>query len=172
MARLLVVLGTVMLASVGLVWCGVPVQAHVDVVSSSPADGAVLASAPKEIVLTLSESALSGGTVLALTGPDGTPVSVEPTVVTGPVVSVALPPLTARGTYTVAYRVVSDDGHPVSGSIRFTVGDESDVSASAPSASSTSGLVTGAIVVVGGLALLAVIAVAYVRRSGLRSDDF
>jgi copper resistance protein C len=165
------VLGTVILASLVIVGLAVPAQAHVELVRSSPADGALLSSAPAEVVLTLSEEASSGGTLIAVAGPDGAPVTVEPTEVSGTVVSAALPPLPDRGTYTVAYRVVSGDGHAVSGSIRFTVGDASDVSSSAPSASSTSGIVTGAIVIVGGLALLAVIAVTYVRRSGLRSDD-
>ncbi len=160
-----------LLIVVGMFGLALPAQAHSALVSSSPVDGAVLPSAPDQVVLTFNEDALSGGTVIALTGPDGAPVGVEPTVVRGPVVSAALPPLPDRGTYTVAYRVVSGDGHPETGSIRFTVGDESDVSAQAASSTSASGLVTGAIVIVGGLALLAVIAVAYARRSGLRSDD-
>jgi len=42
-------------------------------------------------------------------------------VLTGSDVTVALEPLTASGAYTVAWRVVADDGHPVTGTFGFTL---------------------------------------------------
>lgn len=98
-------------------------SAHANVLSSTPSDGASLPSAPKEVSVTFSEdvSAVSGG--LSVLNRDGKRVDDETshvsngrTLVTG--ISDALP----DGTYVATYRVLSADGHPVSGSFLFGVG--------------------------------------------------
>jgi copper transport protein len=98
-------------------------SAHANVLSSTPSDGASLPSAPKEVSVAFSEdvSAVSGGlSVLNRDGKrvdDGTShVSNGRTLVTG--ITDALP----DGTYVATYRVLSSDGHPVSGSFIFGVG--------------------------------------------------
>ncbi|MSX95538.1 MAG: hypothetical protein F2739_03240, partial [Actinobacteria bacterium] len=98
-------------------------SAHATVVSSTPSDGASLPSAPKEVNVTFSEdvSAVSGGlSVLNRDGKrvdDGTShVSNGRTLLTG--IADSLP----DGTYVATYRVLSADGHPVSGAFIFGVG--------------------------------------------------
>jgi copper transport protein len=98
-------------------------SAHATVQSSTPSDGASLPAAPKEVSVTFSEdvSAVSGGlSVLNRDGKrvdDGTShVSNGRTLVTG--ITDTLP----DGTYVATYRVLSADGHPVSGAFIFGVG--------------------------------------------------
>jgi hypothetical protein len=56
-----------------------------------------------------------------VTAPDGTSVARGAPRVDGPVVSQDITS-GPDGTYTMAYRVVSEDGHPLAGEITFTVG--------------------------------------------------
>ncbi len=83
-------------------------------VSWNTADDAVLAEAPSTVELRFNESVgLGEGAIrLLTTDADPTPLSATATDAT---VTVELPPLPTDATYAVAYRVVSADGHPVSG---------------------------------------------------------
>ena len=95
-------------------------DAHSVLVSSSPAEGAAIATSPAEAVLEFNEPVENRFTELAVLGPDGAshweagPVS----VVDGRV-SVPLRPLGPAGAYAIRYRVTSADGHPVSGTVPF-----------------------------------------------------
>ena len=117
-------LAAVVVILVGVLALGTGIaSAHANVLSSTPSDGASLPSAPKEVSVTFSEdvSAVSGGlSVLNRDGKrvdDGTShVSNGRTLVTG--ITDALP----DGTYVATYRVLSADGHPVSGSFIFGIG--------------------------------------------------
>ena len=93
-----------------------PASAHDELVSTDPADGASLEEAPAAVTLTFSEEVVK----LA----DG------PLVVDGAVITRAITPPTVAGEVRVSYRVVSSDGHPVTGKLTFTV-------ASVPSPSPT-----------------------------------
>jgi methionine-rich copper-binding protein CopC len=97
-----------------------PASAHTALHSSSPADGATLPAAPAQVRLGFTEAPSADPLDLAVTldrqvVPPAGPVRVEGNDVVAPV---SLP---GPGTYTVAYRVVSSDGHPVTGTVRFTV---------------------------------------------------
>jgi copper resistance protein C len=96
-----------------------PADAHATLRSSTPADGARLPRPPAEVTLTFSERLQAGFTRVAATGPGGQSVAAGPVRVAGPR---AVLPLraTAAGDYAVSYRVVSSDGHPVQGTIRFS----------------------------------------------------
>ncbi len=99
-------------------------SAHASVISSSPADGQSVATSPSEISVLFSEnvSAISGG--LSVLNADGEAVGLRaPRIVNGRTL-IAEPeePLT-DGTYVATYRVLSADGHPVSGSLLFGVGN-------------------------------------------------
>lgn len=99
-----------------------PAAAHAELVSSTPSDGAALAEAPTSVELRFNESVglIEGAIRLLTTDGDPTPLSATATDTT---VTVELPELPADATYAVAYRVVSADGHPVSGVLTFSVGD-------------------------------------------------
>ncbi len=92
--------------------------AHAQLLSTAPAQNAVLPTAPVSVALTFNEpvNPLS----FRLIGPDGK--SVDVTATGGATVPVMLPPDLPRGTHVLAYRVVSTDGHPIAGSLIFSIG--------------------------------------------------
>ncbi|WP_329245474.1 copper resistance protein CopC [Streptomyces pseudovenezuelae] len=95
--------------------------AHTDLDTSSPGGNAELAGLPPRITLTFSDAMTQKYAKVAVTSPDGeSAASAEPEV-SGKQVTLALDPASPPGRYTVGYRVVSADGHPVSGSYTFTV---------------------------------------------------
>ncbi|MDN5859610.1 MAG: copper resistance protein CopC [Pseudonocardia sp.] len=98
-----------------------PAAAHARLVSSDPADGASLATAPSKVTLTFNEQMQEGFTTLTVIGPGGTAWQDGQTQVAGNSVSIGVKPLGPAGTYQIGYRVVSDDGHPISGSVSFTL---------------------------------------------------
>ena len=117
-------------------------QAHAVLVSISPADGAQLAKAPTQVVLTFDEAVSTSFATVAVTGPSGGSVVSGRATVDGAKVTQALKSGLTSGTYSVAYRVVSDDGHPVSDRTTFTLtlpaASTPAASTPAPSPSSTS----------------------------------
>ncbi len=97
-----------------------PAFAHAAFTGSTPSDGESLASPPDQIRLEFNETVDERFVETALTGPDGQPVDIgETTVEAGAVAFTA--DITAPGDYTIGYRIVSTDGHPVEGEIAFTV---------------------------------------------------
>ena len=95
-----------------------PADAHASLVSTSPEDGSRMATAPRSVELTFSEDI--GEAFVAVTAPDGAKVKTSHAHISGARVHADLTSSDERGRYTVAYRVVSSDGHPVSGTFTFT----------------------------------------------------
>ncbi len=117
-----------LLLLVATLWSPLGASAH-DVLSrTDPAAGATVSVTPDRVSLTFTEAPLSIGTQVVVTGPGG-PVQVGSPTVSGTVVSQALSPSVPGGDYTVAYRVTSDDGHPVTGTFSFRATTGSDGSA-------------------------------------------
>jgi hypothetical protein len=134
--RILATLGVVALGAVtGSMSLGVPAAAHTVRVSSSPADGASLTTAPTEVRLGFNQRPMTTPDVaVSLSGqvvPSG-PTRVEDATVVTPVT------LPGPGKYTVAYRVVSADGHPVEGAVTFTVSGGKTASPAPSAAASAS----------------------------------
>ncbi|MFE3555783.1 copper resistance protein CopC [Streptomyces sp. NPDC059193] len=126
--------------SAALLWAGAPAAfAHTDLTSSTPADGATLDALPASIGLTFSDDMSREYAKLALTAPDGTAAGAGEPQVDGKSASLAVQPGLPPGTYTVGYRVVSADGHPVSGSYRFTVRETALAAPAAPSPTPSAG---------------------------------
>jgi methionine-rich copper-binding protein CopC len=98
-------------------------SAHAVLRSTTPKAGAALTTLPQEITLTFDEPPAAFGDVVQVTGPSGDLVSQgKPKVVDDTVHQpLAAPSSGAAGTYQVTWHVTSDDGHPVSGTFRFTV---------------------------------------------------
>lgn len=94
--------------------------AHAQLVASNPADGAVVASAPAAFTLTFNEPVTP--ITVKLARPDGSVVLIDTVSTDGPTVIVALPAGLANGSYAISYRVISEDGHPVGGSVVFSIG--------------------------------------------------
>ncbi|MFJ6690929.1 copper resistance protein CopC [Streptomyces sp. NPDC091294] len=109
-----------------------PASAHAALSYTDPGDGAVLQRAPGHVTLTFSESVslrddsfrvLDPGGHRVRTGAAGHADGRSDTA------RVALPGELGEGTYTVAWRVVSADSHPVSGAFTFSVGKPSQTTA-------------------------------------------
>jgi len=118
------------LALVAFLGTAIPAQAHADLLLSTPEDGAVLTAAPAEVVLTFSEELLPDTVVVSVADESGMAVRVLSLEVVGADVIVTWPPGMTGTQYDVNYRVVSQDGHPIEGTVAFTV------EAASPSASS------------------------------------
>ncbi len=103
-----------------------PASAHASLVSTDPADGSLLDEAPSEVVLTFNEPVRLTAQAITVYDATGQPVasdaSASGTAVTVDLAEDAL----GRGTYVMGWFVVSADGHPVSGSLTFSVGERSD----------------------------------------------
>lgn len=100
---------------------GPSATAHDVLESTDPPDGAVLEAAPEQVVLTFTAPQAGVGAEVVVTGPDGAPWSEGPAVVAGPTVTQALAAGMPDGAYTVSWRSVAQDGHPVTGSFGFVV---------------------------------------------------
>lgn len=105
-------------------------SAHDQLVSVEPADGSSVEQAPPEVTLTFSAELIPVGTEVRVTGPDGVLTTAPAQVVAEKVIQ-ELPDELVPGQYSLAWRVVSSDGHPISGTTRFTLAGSSPSQASA-----------------------------------------
>lgn len=111
-----------------------PAAAHDGLVSSTPSGGETIAEAPSTVVLTFSGEILAGSpsaVIIEVTDPAGAVVSEGDTAVDGVTVTQQLTPDLPAGDYTVTWRVVSSDGHPISSDFHFFIAETAD-SAVAP----------------------------------------
>ncbi|MEK6439217.1 copper resistance CopC family protein [Pseudonocardia sp. T1-2H] len=136
-------------------------SAHNVLIGSDPPDGATLTAGPAQVRLTFDLPVREGFATVTVVGPGGTRWEDGAPVVYANTVSEKVRPLGPAGVYQVGYRIVSDDGHPVSGAIRFTLttpGAGTPNPAPAAGSGGTSGgiplwpfLVGGVVLLVGGV---------------------
>lgn len=119
--RLVGAWATALLAATVTLTLASPAVGHDVLVGTDPADGAVLDAAPTQVVLTFAAEQAGVGAEVAVTGPDGASWSDGAAVVAGTTVTQALAAGMPDGAYTVAWRSVAQDGHPVTGSFGFTL---------------------------------------------------
>lgn len=126
-----------------------PAMAHSALTSSTPADGAVVTEPLDRVDLTFSEAPLTGldaGLRIQVTDADGTDVSTGEVAVSGMTMGKAV--ALENGAYTVLWRYVSPDGHPIDGSFGFEYRATVETAPATPSATTpattepTSGPVT------------------------------
>ncbi|MFJ9739296.1 copper resistance CopC/CopD family protein [Streptomyces sp. NPDC101166] len=109
-----------------------PASAHAALRSTDPADGSVLKSSPAGITLTFTESVSLLDDSFRVLDPDNQRVDTGEARHADGRSETAQVPLTEKlgtGTFTVAWRVVSADSHPVSGAFTFSVGRPSPTTA-------------------------------------------
>ncbi|MCJ1708860.1 copper resistance CopC family protein [Microbacterium sp. VKM Ac-2923] len=94
-------------------------SAHDSLVASSPAEGDTVSSL-SEVRLDFSANLLGadGGNIVIVVGPDGRHYEADCAALAGPTLTLPVA-LGAPGDYSVEWRAVSSDGHPVSGVIPF-----------------------------------------------------
>lgn len=101
----------------------VPAWAHSALDSSSPQNGAQLESMPKHIELTFTADVRDAGASIILVDAHGNDWITGPALVTGSAVSASVKPSAPDGRYEARWRIVSADGAPQTGIIRFSIGE-------------------------------------------------
>ncbi|MDI9894270.1 copper resistance protein CopC [Rhodococcus sp. IEGM 1381] len=109
-----------------------PASAHAALQSSNPAENAVLDAAPDEVTLTFNQNVQQNFATVTVVGSDQSQWAASEPVVDGSTVTVDLDGLGAAGEYTIGYRVVSADGHPITGSIPFQLTQASPAATTPP----------------------------------------
>lgn len=115
-------LAAALFACLALAFGSVPAQAHDQLIGSNPKQGAKLDKQPEWIELNFSGEIQDIGTEIRVER-DGEDYSAGEITVEGRTVKSALPDDLKPGDYTIAWRVVSQDGHPISGKVEFTILD-------------------------------------------------
>ena len=100
--------------------------AHATLVSTDPAEGAVLDAAPERVTFTFNESVIGVPAGIKVFDATGDEVASSASVQASRLF-VDLEEEVADGTLVVLWRLVSEDGHPIGGSLTFAVGAPSDV---------------------------------------------
>lgn len=111
------------LTGLGLFAMATPAFAHNSLTSSNPVNEATMDVGPQTVVLTFDQPIQEGDGLnsVAVTGPDGNEWQAGPAQVDSNVVTAPVRELGPKGTYTIGFRIVSADGHPVSGKLTFTL---------------------------------------------------
>jgi methionine-rich copper-binding protein CopC len=112
-----------------------PAAAHDELVNATPRAGTSVGRLPAQVRLAFDQPVLAELSVVRVTGPGGRVLSSGPATVAGTIVTQRTAGPAPAGAYRLAFRVVSADGHPVSGGWGFTVTTGSAVGA--PGAGST-----------------------------------
>ena len=101
-----------------------PASAHAQLLGTSPANNAVLATSPPDVLLNFGESVQAPPTAVEVYNASGSRIATGPPRHPGghgDEVEITLP-AGLRGTYIVSWRVISADTHPVQGAFTFSVG--------------------------------------------------
>ncbi|AQW51949.1 copper resistance CopC/CopD family protein [Streptomyces violaceusniger] len=134
--RLMAICGTLLAALLCALSVGASsASAHAALTSTDPADGSVVRTAPREVTLNFSEGVLLSGDSVRVLDPKGKRVDTGKTAHVGGKSSTAAAGLHSGlpdGTYTVAWKAVSEDSHPVSGAFTFSIGAPSKTTAKVP----------------------------------------
>jgi methionine-rich copper-binding protein CopC len=101
----------------------VPASAHSKLTSSTPANGAHLSTTPHSLTFAFDQTLqpVPGWDAVLVTGPDGSRHPARSVRIEGDTVHATCDRLGAAGTYTISYRVISGDGHPIAGHIAVSL---------------------------------------------------
>ncbi|GAA0580247.1 hypothetical protein GCM10010172_76510 [Paractinoplanes ferrugineus] len=102
---------------------GTPAWAHTALVTSDPARDARLTAAPAAVSLVFSQKLNPDFTTIVLSDAAARRVPASAPAIADARATITLEQPLGNGVYTVAYRVVSLDGHTVQGAYPFTVAD-------------------------------------------------
>jgi len=114
------VLGSLIFAAATL-GLAAPASAHDAAESTSPAQGASLAAPPEEVSVTFSNPPLGIGSSFSVKDAGGAEWADGSVQIVDNVATQKLRQGGPSGSYTVAWRVVSSDSHPIEGTFTFTV---------------------------------------------------
>lgn len=121
-------------AAVLAVLTGSPAWAHNSLTDAAPAKNATLDRAPDRVKLTFLQRVDPDALSIEVTDSAGRAVPTSGPTASGRTGTLTFDEPPPNGVYTVTYRVVSLDGHPVEGSYEFTVDDPSATPPPSPTA--------------------------------------
>ncbi|MEE2570190.1 copper resistance CopC family protein [Pseudarthrobacter sp. J64] len=126
-----------------------PAFAHDAAEASSPTDGETVATAPAKVSVTFNNNPLALGAEMSVKDAAGTEWGVGSVQIVDNVASKSLRPGAPAGAYTVSWRVVSSDSHPIEGTFSFTAtsGSGGSTTAAGSAAPSATGSASGAVAV-------------------------
>jgi copper resistance protein C len=96
-------------------------SAHAGLKSSDPADGATVKQSPADIELVFTEAISRNFATVVVTGPGGKKVVDGKPKIKSATLTQPLTGNLENGRYTIAFRVVSADGHPITKELHFTL---------------------------------------------------
>jgi copper transport protein len=99
-----------------------PALAHANLTRSDPANGAVVAAAPRAVRLFFDDTIRTQPGIKAIQNGGGSILAGSPRVLNDRTLVIPLRPGLRKGDYTVLWRALSDDGHPIAGILTFAVG--------------------------------------------------
>lgn len=123
MLRAFVVAGLTLLA---LLLGAAPASAHATLLTSDPTEGAVLPDVPDVVTFTFDEPVSLPSNGVQVFDAAGEPVEARGTS-RDEVITTDLPDALDDGSYVVVWRAISADGHPIAGSLTFSIGAPSPV---------------------------------------------
>jgi copper resistance protein C len=160
-----------LLTCLGMLGIVTPAFAHNQLTSSNPANEASVDASPGTIVLTFDQPVQAGEglNTVAVTSENGDHWEGGAAEVASNVVTAPVRELGPAGVYTIAYRIISADGHPVSGTLTFTLTTAGDGTPAAPPADSAAADESGGVPIwvwIGGAVIVLGIGLFFALRIG------
>jgi copper resistance protein C len=106
-----------------------PASAHVDVLASQPSEGQIMATPPSKFTLRLTGEIDSSAATATVFDASGTSVGTPPRITEGLADRISFdgdPLNLVAGDYSVEFRAIAADGHPLIYQVQFTVGSPQD----------------------------------------------
>jgi copper transport protein len=122
-----------------------PAAAHAELLSTIPTNGDQLTRPPTEIQMTFTESVNLVDDGIRLVDHVGATVSTPEPTVDAQTVTWLMPAALQEGPYIVTWRVVSSDGHPISGAFSFGIGTAAPALPGSSTDADTSDTASGAL---------------------------
>jgi copper transport protein len=113
-----------LLAAAALAALAAPVaaSAHATLLQMTPANGAILERAPRAVDVRFDDTVRAGSGNAAVANATGASVQAGPAQARGHLLTIPLADHLDRGSYSVRWSIVSDDGHREEGVLAFSVG--------------------------------------------------
>jgi copper resistance protein C len=111
-------------------------SAHTGLESSNPAEGEVVKEELKEITLQY-KTQIENLSTMKIVKDDGQEVKLDSVIVQEKTMSGVLPHSLENGSYTIQWKIIGTDGHPIEGDIPFSVQAEQKEEVNPPAANDT-----------------------------------